>query len=152
MALAVPVDDAKTNQRGGRSATGGSTLLTPLFTSRYIPDFPDAHFTQRCAGRTSHVHFHVYDLFKVFFACRGRMRRHDLYPYCVHFSYAYTPYGPFASDAHSSLTYLVMRPHYDPGSQRLSKELDQLKRVPDRQPWQITRPFIFPAFQSGTAA
>src|SRR5262249_39355149 len=39
-----------------------------------------------------------------------------------------------------------------PGSQPLPRELDNLKRVPNRQPWQITRRVTFPKLQSNRAS
>jgi rubredoxin len=53
------------------------------------------------------------------------------------------------SDDEVGLAFFVMRAHFDPGSQRLPKELDQLKQLPDRQPWQISRQVTLPALQSG---
>ena len=156
MAMAIAFDEAKTNQRriegDARKGTIGVSVRTNFFGARDTPDLPHANLIQWDAGRFSRAHFHVSDQFQIVVGGKGRLGRHDLAPYGVHFSRAYTPYGPLSSDASTGLAYFVMRVHYDPGSQSLPKELDQLKQAPGRQPWQVTSQANFPAFQSGTAA
>ena len=156
MALAIAHDDAETNvirHEGDLSkGTIGGAVSTKFFYSRDARDFPHACLNHTERGRVSQAHFHVNDQFQVIVGGKGKLGRHDLKPYCVHFSRAYTPYGPFVSDTLTPLTFFVMRAHFDPGSQRLPQELQQLKRVPDRRPWQITRQVTFPTPRSGTTA
>jgi hypothetical protein len=64
-------------------------------------------------------------------------------PYYVHFARAYTPYGPLTSDDDCGLSFFALRRHPDPGSQRLPQKLQQLKQIPNRHPWQITRNATF---------
>jgi rubredoxin len=153
MALAVAFDDAKANQVSrdgdGRNITGARTQI-PFFRFRENPELPHASLNQYHPGRVSLAHFHVNDQFQVIVDGKGRLGRHDLAPYCVHFSRAYTPYGPFVADAATGLIFFVLRAHYDPGAHRLPDKRDELRRVPDRQPWQLSRSVTFPEIQSGT--
>ena len=158
MALAVAYDDAKINQvrlvKDGSAPVDGATQ-TPFFGGRDQPALPHAALSQRIPGlakpKVSGTHFHAVDQFQVVINAKGKLGRHDLSPYCVHFSRAYTPYGPLVSDAAAGFTFFVLRPRYDPAAHYLPHALDKLKQVPDRKPWQITRPVSFPALQSGTA-
>ena len=155
MALAIAYNEAKTNQRTvepnlSRGRKGGGTH-TNFFGSHGNPNLPLASLNQHDRGYFHGPHFHTVDQFQVVVEGEGRLGRHDLSPYSVHFTHAYTPYGPLVSDASNGLTFFVMRAHPDTGSQRLPRELDQLKRATNRNPRQITRPVTFPALQSGGA-
>ena len=152
MAIAIAYDDAKKNQiRRENPGPRAADVKTPFFGSSKNPDAPHAALNHYAEGRKSYsgTHFHVRDQFQLVVAGKGKIGRHNLAPYCVHFTRAYTPYGPLVTDG-SGLTFMVMRAHYDPGSQHLPKEQEQLKRVPDRQPWQISRAVTFPTLQTGT--
>ena len=156
MALVLAYDEAKkTNQRTSEEdlASGriGKMVQTRFFGSRDAPDAPYARLSQRYPGRVIGPHFHVNDQFQVIIDGKGKIGRHDLNPYCVHFTRAYTPYGPFRSASDTPLTYFVLRPRYDIGSQHLPKEREQLQQVPDRQPWQITCQLDFPVRRSAAA-
>src|SRR5262245_61621249 len=153
MALVLSYEDAKANQariEGDGSNAVKGVLATRFFGSRKNPDpeFPHATLGQPDPGRVSNAHFHMRDQFQVIIDGKGRLGRHQLAPYCIHFSRAYTPYGPLASDPHDPFTVFTLRAHYDPGSQRLPKERDKLAQIPNRQPWQITRTAAFPALKS----
>src|SRR5262245_16006632 len=132
MIMAIAFDDAKANQyrRKGNGRNGtGETSFTRFFGSPDNPDLPDAHLAHRDPGRTSRAHFHRLDQFQVVVDGKGKLGRHDLAPYFVHFSRAYTPYGPLlALDTGTPLTAFVLRAHYDPGSQHLPEEKEQLKQ------------------------
>ena len=158
MVLAVAFEEAKTKQlrvegNPNRGNTGG-ILQTPFFGSRKTPDLPQAKLSQYDPGRYDGPHFHIVDQFQIVVRGKGKLGRHDLTPYGVHFSRAFTPYGPLLSDADAGFSLFVLRRRADPGSQRLPKERDRLKQVADRRPWQITRSVTFsdPPSQSGTAS
>ena len=154
MAVAIAYDDAKINQlRRENPGRGQASAKTPFFGSRDNPDLPHASLNHYDPGRATYsgTHFHVRDQFQVVVAGKGRIGRHDLAPYCVHFTRAYTPYGPLVTDG-AGLTFMVMRAHLDEGAQHFPEALEQLKSVPDREPWQVTRSVTFPTLQSGTAA
>src|SRR5262245_8606528 len=155
MVLAASFDDAKTKQSryegDGRAIKGGSTS-TQFFGSRDNPNSPWAKLTRLDPGRVSGSHFHVVAEFQVIVDGKGRLGRHDLAPYCVHFARAYTPYGPLLSDGRTGFTFFVLRTRVDMARHRLPNALDELKQVPDHQPWQITHPVTFPSLQSGAGS
>src|SRR5215813_9925623 len=107
MALVLAYDDAKVNQTTRtRNDPGGSTGVSthvPFFGSRADPKLPHAALGQWQAGRLSRPHFHENDQFQVVVGGKGKLGRHELAPYTVHFSRAYTPYGPLSSAADSGL-------------------------------------------------
>lgn len=143
MVLAISYDEAKKNQvRRTDHDREGEIVQTPLLGSRRNPDLPLAHINALTAGRTSTPHFHNVDQFQVILEGSCTLGRHRLKPYTVHFSRAYTPYGPIVSEG---VRFFVIRAHPDTGSQRLPKELAQLNAVPDRDPWQVTCEVAFPA-------
>lgn len=155
MALAIAYEEAKTNQvtfKGDGRDSSGDAMQTPFFGGRDKPDMPHASLAQFEPGRVSGAHYHTSDQFSVVVEGKGKIGRHDLTTYGVHFSRAYTPYGPFVSDSSTGLTCFIMRARADKGSNHLPEALDKLKQVPDRRPWQITRPVSFPTLHADTAA
>ena len=153
MALTLAIDGAKRKRTEGdvNLGTTGGAFRNIFFYSPDVPDFPDASLTQRDPGRASPTHFHIVDQFQVVIDGKLKIAGHDITPFGVHFSRAYTPYGPVVADASTGSTFYVLRAHPDPHAQRLPEYLEQLKQVPNRQPWQITRPVTFPSLQSGMA-
>ena len=151
MALAIAYEDAVVHQiRREKPTLKEASVKTRFFGSRDNPHAPHADLNHYDPGRSSYsgTHFHVRDQFQVVVAGRGRIGRHDLSPYCVHFTRAYTPYGPLVTDG-TGLTFMVMRAHFDPGSQHLPEKQSMLTQVADRRPWQISRPLTFPVLQTG---
>ena len=154
MPMAIAHDAAKSNAvriEGDGSGIIGNLSLTQFLGARDKPDLPYAALVEIDPGTVSRTHFHIADQFQVVIDGKGKIGRHELAPYTVHFTRAYTPYGPLVADAGTGLTFFVMRARPDPGSQRLPEKKDQLKRMPGRQPWQITRHAAFPTLQPGTA-
>lgn len=163
MVLAVAFDEVKTNQGRSDGDAGGGAAGGPLSTNFFGPgdnpdllhssDLPHASLNQPDPGHISGTHFHLVDQFQVIVDGKGKLGRHDLTPYCVHFSRAYTPYGPLISDTADPLKYFVMHAHTHPdwGSRYLPQAQEQLKQVRDRRPWQITCPISFPELQSCTS-
>src|SRR5687768_1922187 len=118
MVLALAFDVAKTKQSWHAIPnSGGGATKTPFFGSRSKPDCPHASLNQPDTGLCSSAHFHRVDQFQVVVDGKGKLGRHDLSPYSVHFARAYTPYGPLRSD--NGLTFFVMRARFDAGSQHL---------------------------------
>jgi rubredoxin len=155
MTIVTAFEDVKLNQvrlKGDGSNTKGGVTHTPYFEFRQDPDRPHASLNQLDPGRFSDTHFHMRDQFQVVVGGKGTIGRHDLAPYGVHFSRAYTPYGPLVADAGAGLTFFVMRARRDSGAQRFPANKDKLKLVPGRQPWQVTGRAMFPAMPSGAAA
>ncbi len=158
MVMVKAFDEAKAQQRKiepDAKRGPGTILNTPFFGVQGAPnmyELPLACLSQGGPGRSSTAHFHVVDQFQFVVDGKGTLGRHQLTPYGVHFSRAYTPYGPLATDPEVGLTYFVLRAHHDTGAQRLPEEREQLMRNPHRRPLQMTRQVMFPALPTeGTA-
>jgi rubredoxin len=151
MVMAIGYDEAKSNKPSPKAEKfqnknhSGGVAQTRFFGFRDNPDLPYAQLNCEDPGRVTGTHFHIVDQFQVVVSGKGTLGRHHLAPYGVHFTRAYTPYGPLKSDPSTGFEFLVMRAHPDPGSQHLPMALDKLMQVPDRQPWQISRQLSFPA-------
>lgn len=100
-------------------------------------DTPMAFLAEGSANRTLRVHFHVVDQFQVMYKGSGSMGRHPVGFGAVHFSRAYTPYGPI-SYSDQGLGFITLRAHRDPGAQYLPESRDVLDQVAERTPWQVT--------------
>jgi rubredoxin len=100
-------------------------------------DTPMAFLAEGSAHRVLRTHFHQVDQFQVMYNGAGSMGRHPVGPGAVHFSRAYTPYGPIAySD--KGLGFITLRAHRDPGAQYLPESREVLEKVATRTPWQVT--------------
>jgi rubredoxin len=95
-------------------------------------------------GMTSTTHFHEVDQFQIIVAGNGRFGRDDVSPYFVHFSRAYTAYGPLNAGPEEGLTFMTLRSRFDRGAQRLPANYQRLKEMQGRRPWQISRRVNFP--------
>ena len=87
--------------------------------------------------RVIRPHFHENDQFQVVVAGGGVLGKHKLSVHAVHFSRAYTPYGPINFGA-EGLSFLTLRARKDPGAQYIPEARDKLTAVENRKPWQIT--------------
>jgi rubredoxin len=146
MSLVVAYSDIKPEQVT-RTAHGSSTAF--FRARRQAVDAPSAFISQHDAGSHGGAHFHEIDQFQIIVDGKGRFGRHDVCPYYVHFSRAYTPYGPLEAGQESGFSFMVLRSRFDKGAQYFPDSLDKLKKVPDRRPWQITRKVEFPRCVAG---
>jgi len=149
MTMVVAYEEAKTRllKRRNQAQTGAKI---GFFDYPDDHEMPHATLNEHAPGPyLDPVHFHSVDQFHVLIDGEFRMGKEQLTTYAVHFSRAYTPYGPLVST--TGFTFLVLRAHRDIGPQHISKELDQLKRVPNRKPWQLKRPVNFPGLAMGTS-
>ena len=87
--------------------------------------------------RVIRPHFHENDQFQVVVSGGGVLGKHKLSIHAVHFSRAYTPYGPINFGA-DGLGFLTLRARKDPGAQYLPDARDKLIGVEQRKPWQVT--------------
>ena len=136
-----------------KGVAGDRSVVNSIFCRATIdkPHAPTAYLNQNDPGRMSSPHFHVADQFQIIVEGKCKFGRHDVAPHCVHFSRAYTPYGPLRMDKETGCGFMTLRSRYDPGQQRLSEALDKLKAIPDRRPWQISRMVTFPTQRSGVS-
>lgn len=87
--------------------------------------------------RVIRPHYHENDQFQVVVSGGGVLGKHKLSIHAVHFSRAYTPYGPINFGA-DGLGFLTLRARKDPGAQYISDAREKLVAVADRKPWQVT--------------
>lgn len=100
-------------------------------------DTPMAFLAEGSAHRVLRTHFHAVDQFQVMYNGSGTLGKHPVAPGAVHFARAYTPYGPIAY-SEKGLGFITLRAHRDPGAQFLPERREELEKVANRTPWQIT--------------
>lgn len=139
MPLVQAYDDIE-NPRIQRSLPNGHFAWRSDFIKRPEDkgiDTPMAFLAEGTAHRVLRVHFHVVDQFQVMYKGSGSMGRHPVGFGAVHFSRAYTPYGPI-SYSDQGLGFITLRAHRDPGAQYLPESREVLEKAPNRKPWQVT--------------
>lgn len=142
----------KVNQRGNTLPGSPGALSTTFFrATKDTPDAPTAALNRYDGARYSNAHFHEVDQFQIIMEGSGEFGRHHVEPYFVHFSRAYTPYGPLQSDKDTGWGFIVLRSRLDSGAQRFPWALEKLKQIPNRQPWQVTTKVSFPAPTAGVS-
>ena len=147
MPLLASADAARVNRRRG-SAPDGVTFWHTLYlgTSRYNmkpgdvdPDagalFPMAFLVEQDPGSTAQSHYHRQDQFQLVVGGHGVMGTHEIRPLTVHFSGAYTAYGPIRADADEGVTYFTLRNGFDPGARFMTIPENRiaLRSVPGRK-------------------
>lgn len=146
MAEVLALEDippGRTRQRTAAVNGAPGAIISTFFKGGR--DDPHAALNEYEAGevRTSAPHFHQVDQFQLVLGGRGMLGRHPAVPDTVHFSRAFTPYGPLHSDKVAGWAFIVMRAHLDAGAQRLPQNQERLLRMTNRDPWQITRTVPF---------
>jgi rubredoxin len=145
MSLVIAMKDIKPDQRRPAKKAGG--MHTHFFrASSDRPDAPNAFLVEHSPDCFHSAHYHEKDEFQIMVQGKGKVGRHELSAYCVHFARAYTPYGPLLSGKETGWGFMTLRTHYDRGAQRA---LDQLKQIPNRRPWQVTKHVTFPTQNAG---
>src|ERR1044072_7723920 len=138
----------KVNVRGNTKPGSPGALSTGFFrATEDTPDAPTAalnRYEGDGRSRISNAHFHEVDQFQVIMEGSGEFGRHHVEPYYVHFSRAYTPYGPLQSDKDNGRAFMVLRSRFDSGAQRFPGAYEKLKQIPNRNPWQVTTRVTFP--------
>jgi rubredoxin len=139
MPLVKAYDDVE-NPRIQRNLANGHFAWRTDFIKRpedKSVDTPMAFLAEGSANRVLRTHFHEVDQFQVIYNGGGSMGKHPVGPGAVHFSRAYTPYGPI-SYSDKGLGFVTLRAHRDPGAQYLPESREVLDKVAKRTPWQIT--------------
>ena len=144
----------RVNKPGSNKPGSPGALSTTFFrATKDAPDAPTAALNRYPGGesRYSAAHFHEVDQFQVIMEGSGDFGRHAVKPYYVHFSRAYTPYGPLISAKDTGWGFIVLRSRLDSGAQRFPDSLPKLKSIPNRKPWQVTAEARFPDANGGVA-
>jgi hypothetical protein len=147
MPILASADAARVNRRRG-SAADGVTFWHTLYlgTTRYnmAPGeadpaadvlFPMAFLVEQDPGSTAQSHFHQQDQFQLVVGGHAIMGTHEVRPLTVHFSGAYTAYGPIRADKDDGVHYFTLRNGFDPGARFMSMPENRvtLRSVPGRK-------------------
>jgi len=95
-------------------------------------DRPQAFRVEQPPGSIVEPHFHVAAEFQLIACGGGRLGRHELKPLSIHYSGAFTPYGPIVADAREGVIYYTLRPRHDPGALFLPDAKEKLQPAPKR--------------------
>ena len=96
----------------------------------FVPDAdrdPQAYLLEHEAGNVIEPHFHTVDQFQLFVAGAGRLGRHDVAPFEIHYTDAYSPYGPIVAGA-AGVAFLTLRPRRDAGAHYMPGARDKMVR------------------------
>jgi rubredoxin len=147
MAHIAAFDDVKAGRQERVLWNGALGWRTRFITPpEGVVDSPVAFLVEGTKERVIRPHYHQTDQFQVVVSGGGTLGRHPLALNAVHFTRAYTPYGPILFDE-QGLGFLTLRARRDPGAQYIPDKTEQLRQVPDRRPWQVTE---VPRFEAGS--
>ena len=128
---------ARATRRRAESNGVGFWHSTYLGANRYRPDpggpppqgtlYPMAFLVEQDPEQTVGAHFHQADQFQVMVAGEGTLGRHEVAPVTVHFTGAYSPYGPIRAGS-GGVTYFTLRNGWDPGARYMPGARAELPR------------------------
>lgn len=87
--------------------------------------YPMAFLVEKEAGAVVHPHFHQADQYQVIVRGSGRLGIHDVARVAVHFTGAYSAYGPIVA-ADEGVSWFTLRNAWDPGARYMPEQLRQL--------------------------
>jgi hypothetical protein len=131
-------------QRRDVVANGVPATLTTYFGSNWTlagPDappppgpevlYPMAFLVEQSAETTVQTHYHAANQWQVVVGGGGSMGTHAVGPVVVHYTNAFSSYGPLRSGP-EGLHYFTLRNGYDPGAQYIPAGRDRLRQVKRR--------------------
>lgn len=137
MPLIADADTARATRRRASSNGTGFWHTTYLGANRYRPDaappplpgalYPMAFLVEQDAGSTVGAHFHQADQFQVLVAGDGTLGTHAVGPVAVHFTAAFSAYGPIHAGT-QGLSYFTLRNGWDPGARYMPGARTELPR------------------------
>jgi hypothetical protein len=140
MAEVIPVEEAKMGP--WRDVPTGQLRTTYFLSSPPGSGLPQSFRVENTPHRHLGTHFLEVDQFQVIVRGTGTLGRHVLEPFMVHFSRAFTPYGPIVAGA-DGVEWLTLRMRRDEGSQHLPERREALLAVKNREPWQVSERLPF---------
>ncbi|MDO9712106.1 hypothetical protein [Paracraurococcus lichenis] len=136
MAVLASGESARGTRRPIVSNGVAAHLTTYIGANRYMPDagappgpeavYPMAFLVEQPAGSVVAAHFHEANQFQVVVAGGGMLGRHAVAPVAVHYTNAYSSYGPLAA-GEQGLHYFTLRNGYDRGARYLPAAREELK-------------------------
>jgi hypothetical protein len=88
--------------------------------------FPMAFLVEKEAGAVVRPHFHRADQYQVVMSGSGRMGLHQLDGVAVHYTDAYSAYGPIVA-AEDGLSWFTLRNGWDPGARYMTESRAELR-------------------------
>jgi len=105
---------------------------------------PMAFLVEKGSGAITRPHFHQADQFQVVVMGRGTLGPHELGDGAVHYTDAYSAYGPIVAGK-GGIWWFTLRNRWDPGARYMPAERDQLNAARDcHAHWEATSE-AFPA-------
>src|SRR5271165_3033123 len=162
MRLTAAPETVLPGRRRGHSAGNDFWITAYMGANRYDPGaappprdgalYPMAFLVEQDPGCVAPAHFHQADQFQVVVAGDGRLGLHDVAPVTVHFTGAWSPYGPLVA-GNAGLHYFTLRNGWDPGARYMSEERALLRTIPGRRHREVTAaPFPVSAAPIDTAS
>ena len=96
-----------------------------------IREGPQAFLVEQQPNITLRPHFHRVDQFQVVVAGGGKLGKEDLHPIDIHYSDAFTPYGPILAGA-QGISFFTLRLVSDLGAQYMPESRAKLERKAGR--------------------
>ncbi|MFC7475226.1 hypothetical protein ACFQS7_12730 [Dankookia sp. GCM10030260] len=138
MPVLAPGEAAHASRRAIVSNGVHAHLTTFIGANRYVagtapppgPEavYPMAFLVEQPAGSVVDAHFHEANQFQLVVAGSGTLGTHAVRPIAVHYSNAYSAYGPITAGA-DGLHYLTLRNGYDRGARYLPAAREELRGV-----------------------
>lgn len=138
MLVTAAAETALATRHRGQSSGATFWHTTFIGANRYRPDaapppapdavYPMAFLVEQDAGVTVGAHFHQADQFQVVVEGGGRLGTHDVEPVSVHFTGAFSAYGPIRAGARG-LHYFTLRNGWDPGARYMPGARADLPRA-----------------------
>ncbi len=93
--------------------------------------YPMAFLVEKEPGAVVGSHFHQADQFQVVVAGSGRLGTHDVASVAVHYTDAYTAYGPIVA-ADDGIQWFTLRNSWDPGAKYMPQHRAELRAARSR--------------------
>jgi hypothetical protein len=133
--------------RRRQTSTGWNTAYIGANRNTLPPDekppaddalHPMAFLVEKGPGAVTRPHFHQVDQFQVVVAGRGMLGDHEFSDGAVHYTDAYSAYGPIVAGK-SGIWWFTLRNRWDPGARYMPAEREVLNAARDRhQHWELT--------------
>jgi hypothetical protein len=90
--------------------------------------YPMAFLVEKEAAAVVHPHFHAADQYQVVVQGSGRLGLHDIASVAVHYTDAYSAYGPIVA-ADEGVSWFTLRNAWDPGARYMPAHRQQLREA-----------------------
>ena len=133
--MVLTADSILARSNGRRqTSTGWNTVFIGANRHTLPPDekqptddalYPMAFLVEKGPGAVTRPHFHQADQFQVVVAGRGMLGDHEFSDGAVHYTDAYSAYGPIVAGK-SGIWWFTLRNRWDPGARYMPAEREVL--------------------------